>query len=335
VTSSVTVIISGGFSLAYHKVLPEFEHSTGIAVTTLSGASQGTGPKTIKYQLEAGADVDVVIMSKEGLGELIAIGRIAAGSDAELATVPLGAAVRQGDPKPDLGSVEAFKQAVLNARLVALPASTSGIFVKDEVFPRLGIAGKASSRMMARGTESTALLAAGEADLAIGPARGRAGGRASRRCADDPDVHGGDRQHVAQAGAGEAADRVSRLRPSRGGDQSIRHGAGRQTLAHDPEKCEAVFRKDHAPTIGQPRLVNLRRLGSHLGTGFKRMDISLVTAILAAQSGAVQQQIATAVTRQNLDSEKSSVLTLLDSAQQSLSLANVGAGVGGNLNIAA
>jgi molybdate transport system substrate-binding protein len=169
VTSSVTVIISGGFSLAYHKVLPEFEHSTGIAVTTLSGASQGTGPKTIKYQLEAGADVDVVIMSKEGLGELIAIGRIAAGSDAELATVPLGAAVRQGDPKPDLGSVEAFKQAVLNARLVALPASTSGIFVKDEVFPRLGIAGKASSRMMARGTESTALLAAGEADLAIGP----------------------------------------------------------------------------------------------------------------------------------------------------------------------
>jgi molybdate transport system substrate-binding protein len=169
VTSSVTVIISGGFSLAYHKVLPEFEHSTGIAVTTLSGASQGTGPKTIKYQLEAGADVDVVIMSKEGLGELIAIGRIAAGSDAELATVPLGAAVRQGDPKPDLGSVEAFKQAVLNARLVALPASTSGIFVKDEVFPRLGIAGKVSSRMMARGTESTALLAAGEADLAIGP----------------------------------------------------------------------------------------------------------------------------------------------------------------------
>src|SRR5580698_1827066 len=68
--SNLTVIISGGFSLAYHKVLPAFERATGIAVTTLSGASQGTGPKTIKYQLEAGAEVDVVIMSKEGLGEL-------------------------------------------------------------------------------------------------------------------------------------------------------------------------------------------------------------------------------------------------------------------------
>jgi molybdate transport system substrate-binding protein len=39
----LTVMISGGFSLAYKQVLPEFEHSTGIAVTTLSGASQGTG----------------------------------------------------------------------------------------------------------------------------------------------------------------------------------------------------------------------------------------------------------------------------------------------------
>jgi hypothetical protein len=65
------------------------------------------------------------------------------------------------------------------------------------------------------------------------------------------------------------------------------------------------------------------------------MDMSLVSAILAAQAGAVQQQVATAVTKQNLDAEKSSVLTLLGSAQQSLSLANVGDGIGGNLNIAA
>ncbi len=168
-TPKLTVIISGGFSLAYHKVLPIFERSTGIAVTTLSGASQGTGPKTIKHRLEAGTEVDVVIMSKEGLGELIALGRIAAGSDVELATVPLGAAVRRGRPKPDLSNIEAFKRAVLNAHLVAIPASTSGIFLKDEVFPKLGIADQVTFRVMARGTESTALLAAGEADLALGP----------------------------------------------------------------------------------------------------------------------------------------------------------------------
>jgi len=165
----LSVMISGGFSLAYHDVLPEFEHSSGVAVVTLSGSSQGTGPKTIKWQLERGVDTDVVILSKEGLSELITADLIVIGSGVELAAVALGAAVRQGSPKPDISNVNAFKQALLDARLVAMPGSTSGLFVKNEVLPKLAIADKVSTKVMSRGTESTALLAAGEADLAIGP----------------------------------------------------------------------------------------------------------------------------------------------------------------------
>jgi molybdate transport system substrate-binding protein len=167
--NKLRVIISGGFSLAYHGVLPEFERSTGIVVTTLSGASQGAGPKTIKYQLENGAEVDVVILSNEGLEELLAAGRIVEGSAAELAVVPLGAAVRVGRPKPDIGTLAAFTHVLLDARLVVIPGSTSGLFLKNEVFPKLDVAGRVSSKMLARGTDSTAALAAGEADLALGP----------------------------------------------------------------------------------------------------------------------------------------------------------------------
>jgi hypothetical protein len=65
------------------------------------------------------------------------------------------------------------------------------------------------------------------------------------------------------------------------------------------------------------------------------MDMSLVAAILASQAGAVQQQVANSVLKSNLDTEKSTVLTLLGAGQQTLSLGNVGPGVGGNLNIAA
>jgi Putative motility protein len=65
------------------------------------------------------------------------------------------------------------------------------------------------------------------------------------------------------------------------------------------------------------------------------MDMSLVTSILSAQAGAVQQQVATATLKSNLDSQKSAVETLLGAAQQTLSLTNVGPGVGGSLNIAA
>ena len=66
------------------------------------------------------------------------------------------------------------------------------------------------------------------------------------------------------------------------------------------------------------------------------MDMmSMVSSLLAAQAGNVQTQVATTILKSNADSEKSAVLTLLGAAQQNQSLANVGAGIGGNLNIAA
>jgi molybdate transport system substrate-binding protein len=108
-SAQLNVLISGGFSGAYEQLLPEFERTSGIKVTTGSGASQGTGPQTIAAQLARGVPADVVILSREGLSELIAAKRIAAGTDVDLARVPLGVAVRAGTPKPDVSTVEAFK----------------------------------------------------------------------------------------------------------------------------------------------------------------------------------------------------------------------------------
>jgi hypothetical protein len=56
---------------------------------------------------------------------------------------------------------------------------------------------------------------------------------------------------------------------------------------------------------------------------------------LANQTAAIQSQVSTSVLKSNLDAQKSAVETLLGGAQQTLSLGNVGPGVGGNLNIAA
>jgi hypothetical protein len=67
------------------------------------------------------------------------------------------------------------------------------------------------------------------------------------------------------------------------------------------------------------------------------MDMmSIVSGMLAAQAGNVQMQVATTILKSNADAEKSAVLTLLGAAQQGASsLANVGTGIGGNLNITA
>jgi molybdate transport system substrate-binding protein len=167
--AELDVMISGGFSLAYRQLLPAFERTSGITVATASAASQGTGPNTMKAQLARGARADVVILSREGLSELIAAGRIASGTDVDLARVPLGAAVRVAQPKPNVGTLDAFKRTVLDARAVAVPGSTSGIFLLNDVFPRLGLADNVSVKVGARGTDATSMVAAGEADIVLGP----------------------------------------------------------------------------------------------------------------------------------------------------------------------
>jgi molybdate transport system substrate-binding protein len=163
------ILISGGFSGAYERLLPEFTRASGISVTTGSGASQGSGPQTIAAQLARGVPADVVILSREGLTELIAAERIAAGTDVDLAQVPLGVAVRAGTAKPDVSTVEAFKRVLLKTKIIAMPASTSGIWLRTELFPRLGIAEKINFKEAPRGSDATAMVAAESVDLAVMP----------------------------------------------------------------------------------------------------------------------------------------------------------------------
>ena len=108
----MNVLISGGFSGAYEELLPEFERASGIKVATGSGASQGTGPQTIAAQLARGVPSDVVILSREGLDELIAAKR-------NLAVLPTSEIMYAagvdfaGDIAPEIQFVQAFSVAIV------------------------------------------------------------------------------------------------------------------------------------------------------------------------------------------------------------------------------
>jgi hypothetical protein len=64
------------------------------------------------------------------------------------------------------------------------------------------------------------------------------------------------------------------------------------------------------------------------------MDMALVASALAMKQAGTQQQIATSIIKSNAEMEKNTVLTLLGGAQQA-SQANLGAGVGGNVDVTA
>ena len=167
--AQLEVLISGGFQGPYSQMLPSFEKMTGITVITKSGASQGSGPKTIKAQLATGVTADVVILSREGLAELIAENKIVPNSDVDLAQAPLGLAVPTGNAKPDISSTKAFADALVKAKKIVVPGSTSGIYLSKELFPKLGISEQISVQITERGSQATAALAAREANIVVQP----------------------------------------------------------------------------------------------------------------------------------------------------------------------
>ena len=164
--AQVRVMTSGGFATPLREMLPQFEKSTGITVEIILGKSQGAGPDTISAQLGRGVAADIVILSREGLNDLISANKIAAHSDIDLARTPLGLSVRAGAPKPDISTVEAFKNTLLHARSITYPSSTTGIYMATKLFPQLGIADALASKSSNAGV---ATVATGKSEIAIQP----------------------------------------------------------------------------------------------------------------------------------------------------------------------
>ncbi|MBO9680676.1 MAG: substrate-binding domain-containing protein [Acidovorax sp.] len=138
--AEIRVVTSGGFSAAYDQLVPLYEQATGHKVITARGASIGNAPDSIPSRMARGEQFDIVILADSGLDQLILQGKVQAGSRVDLARSMIGMSVRKGTPKPDISSVEALKQTLLNAKTIAYSASASGTYLSNELFPRLGIA---------------------------------------------------------------------------------------------------------------------------------------------------------------------------------------------------
>ena len=138
--AEIRVMISGGLTAAYKALVPEFERTTGHKVLTAYGPSMGTTVNAIPVRLERGEPADVLIMVGYALGDLIKQGKVIPDSRVDLVKSQIGVAVRSGAPKPDIGSADALKRALLAAKTVAYSDSASGVYVSTEMFGKLGIA---------------------------------------------------------------------------------------------------------------------------------------------------------------------------------------------------
>jgi molybdate transport system substrate-binding protein len=138
--AEIKVATSGAFTAAYLELVPEYERATHNKLVTEFGPSMGTTHNAIPIRLERGEVIDVVIMAAPALADLIKQGKVRADSRVDLVQSNIGMAVKAGAAKPDINTIDALKRTLLAAKSIAYSDSASGVYLSNELFPKLGIA---------------------------------------------------------------------------------------------------------------------------------------------------------------------------------------------------
>jgi molybdate transport system substrate-binding protein len=161
-----TVSVMSGLALevAINRWLkPKFEAETGFRLDI------DWRPTTaIMQSIDEGRRADVIIAIDGSMDRLVKDGIVRPDTRASLADSVLGVGVRQGAPRPDISTVDAFKRAMLAARAVAYSkAGASGLYF-SKLIDRLGVAEAVNARAVVIPMGFTAeKVASGEAELAI------------------------------------------------------------------------------------------------------------------------------------------------------------------------
>lgn len=158
------LLCTNGVKTVMLELLPEFERMRGKKVDVVWGAAAA-----LVKEIDNGTQCDLAILTAEAIDELGRRGTVVAGSRVDLAASGIGLAVRKGAAKPDIGTPDALKRALLAAGSVAHSKSgMSGLYFPT-VLERLGIAEAMRGRIVIPQvpTPIGEVVARGEAELGV------------------------------------------------------------------------------------------------------------------------------------------------------------------------
>lgn len=164
--AEVEVLSAGAAEHAFHAAAQAWEHASGNTVKASFGPVG-----ELRKRLEADATPDLVIVPSDAIAALAASGKIDAASRRDLGVVSIGAAVREGAPKPDISTPEALKRTLIEAKSVTYmdPArGTSGKFFDETVLPALGIRDQVRAKAtLGQGGFIAEKVASGDVEIAF------------------------------------------------------------------------------------------------------------------------------------------------------------------------
>ena len=126
------------------EIGPQFERTSGYKLNVITGTAA-----TLADRIREGEHFDVFIGSPVQMNRVIQNNKIIADTRTAIAHSGIGVEVRAGAPKPDISSVEAFRQALLNAKSIGYlkQEGTSGAYLHD-LFDRIGISDAIRSKIV-------------------------------------------------------------------------------------------------------------------------------------------------------------------------------------------
>jgi molybdate transport system substrate-binding protein len=158
------ILCTNGLKSVMLDLVPAFERTSAIHLTMTWGSTVG-----LANDIEGGAGGDLAILTAEAIDGLIDRGKAVAGSRVDLARSGIGIAVRQGASKPDIGSPEALRSALLAAKSVAHSSTGQSGLYFPSVLERLGIGEQMKPKLVVpeTGIPIGEIVAKGEAEIGI------------------------------------------------------------------------------------------------------------------------------------------------------------------------
>jgi molybdate transport system substrate-binding protein len=162
-TIELKVMTSNALRTVFGELVPAFERAHGIRI-----AATYDPAKRVQKRIAAGETADVAVSNTPAIERMINEDILDAASRRDFARYGIGIAVKAGAPKPDVGTVDAFKRTLLEARSIACTIEgTSGMYF-SQLIERLGIADAINAKASRQpGGLCAEQLLDGRADIAI------------------------------------------------------------------------------------------------------------------------------------------------------------------------
>ncbi|HUF80937.1 MAG TPA: substrate-binding domain-containing protein [Burkholderiales bacterium] len=161
--ATILLFVSNSMRGAMDELVPRFERASGHRLEISYDPA-----KVMMARIRRGESADLAMLGGSAIEELVKDGKVTAGSRRVLASCGVGIAVRAGAHKPDIGSVEAFRQALLAAGSVAWTQEGASGMYFSKLIESLGIAAEMQRKAVRQaGGLIGKLVAEGKAELAV------------------------------------------------------------------------------------------------------------------------------------------------------------------------